>query len=80
MARRILGQLYSLSYHLIKLIHYGVSQRDILRYNVVLSGDLYVLFHALPVFFINPILDGVRVCPILDGGGKPPGLTLPFSV
>ena len=30
----------------------------------------------------NPILDGVRATPILDGGGtkKPPGLTLPFSV
>ena len=31
---------------------------------------------------LNPILDGVRAYPILDGGGakKPPGLTLPFSV
>ena len=30
----------------------------------------------------NPILDGVRAHPILEGGGakKPPGLTLPFSV
>ena len=31
----------------------------------------------------NPILDGVRVHPILDGGGggkKAPVLTLPFSV
>ena len=33
-------------------------------------------------FLFNPILDGVRAYPILDGGGKkaPPGLTLPFSV
>ena len=32
---------------------------------------------------VNPILDGVRAYPILDGGGAkkpPPGLTLPFSV
>ena len=30
---------------------------------------------------VNPILDGVRAYPILDGGAKkPPGLTLPFSV
>ena len=30
---------------------------------------------------LNPILDGVRAYPILDGGQKsPPGLTLPFSV
>ena len=30
---------------------------------------------------INPILDGVRAYPILDGGQKcPPWLTLPFSV
>ena len=30
----------------------------------------------------NPILDGVRAHPILDGGGAnpPPVLTLPFSV
>ena len=34
------------------------------------------------IFLFNPILDGVRVHPILDGGGakKPPVLTLPFSV
>ena len=31
--------------------------------------------------YVNPILDGVRAHPILDGGGKkPPVLTLPFSV
>ena len=30
---------------------------------------------------INPILDGVRAHPILDGGAKKPNvLTLPFSV
>ena len=33
---------------------------------------------------LNPILDGVRAYPILNGGGggkkAPPGLTLPFSV
>ena len=32
---------------------------------------------------LNPILDGVRAHPILDGGGgakKPPVLTLPFSI
>ena len=34
--------------------------------------------------YFNPILDGVRAYPILDGGGQksppPPELTLPFSV
>ena len=36
------------------------------------------------IWLFNPILDGVRAYPILDGGGggakKPPRLTLPFSV
>ena len=46
-----------------------------------LQQDLLTLAMWCAKWRINPILDGVRAHPILDGGAKkPPVLTLPFRV
>ena len=54
----------------------------IVKWGISGQGYYYKQLTRLSRFVLfNPILDGVRAYPILDGGQKsPPGLTLPFSV